>query len=188
MKVYLAGPDVFLPDAAAVGRLKREICSKHGLTGLFPLDNEVPPNSKSPSFDIFTANTALMEEAEAVIANLTPFRGPSADVGTVYELGFMAGNKKLCAGYSNIATVYREKVVADGWATGGDTIDVNGLLIENFGLTDNLMIVHALDVFGIPLVLPKQPVDDPSHDLAAFEACVRLLVAHSAQAPIVKRA
>ena len=31
-----------------------------------------------------------MKEADAIIANLTPFRGPSADTGTVYELGYMA--------------------------------------------------------------------------------------------------
>ena len=33
----------------------------------------------------------MMDEADAIIANLTPFRGPSADAGTVYELGYMAG-------------------------------------------------------------------------------------------------
>jgi len=39
MKIYLAGPDVFLPDALEVGKRKREICARHGLRGLFPLDN-----------------------------------------------------------------------------------------------------------------------------------------------------
>jgi len=41
MKVYLAGPDVFLPDAVEVGQRKAAICARHGLTGLYPLDNAV---------------------------------------------------------------------------------------------------------------------------------------------------
>ena len=43
----------------------------------------------------------MMDAADAIIANLTPFRGPSADAGTVYELGYMAGRGKLCLAYSN---------------------------------------------------------------------------------------
>jgi len=44
-------------------------------------------------------------------ANLTPFRGPSADVGTVYELGYMLGKGgKLCLGYSNTPRGYIDKV------------------------------------------------------------------------------
>ena len=41
MKIYLAGPDVFLPDAVAIGQRKREICLRHGVTGLYPLANTV---------------------------------------------------------------------------------------------------------------------------------------------------
>ena len=37
----------------------------------------------------------MMDAADAIIANLTPFRGPGADAGTVYELGYMAGRGKL---------------------------------------------------------------------------------------------
>jgi nucleoside 2-deoxyribosyltransferase len=38
MKIYLAGPDVFLPDAVDIGRRKVELCARHGLIGLYPLD------------------------------------------------------------------------------------------------------------------------------------------------------
>jgi nucleoside 2-deoxyribosyltransferase len=41
MKIYLAGPDVFLPDAFAIGQCKQDICRRHGVTGLYPLDNAV---------------------------------------------------------------------------------------------------------------------------------------------------
>ena len=37
-RVYLAGPDVFLPDAAAWLERKKAICAGVGLTGVSPLD------------------------------------------------------------------------------------------------------------------------------------------------------
>ena len=43
MKIYLAGPDVFLHDAVEIGRRKVEMCRRHGLIGLYPLDNAIDP-------------------------------------------------------------------------------------------------------------------------------------------------
>src|SRR4051812_31249292 len=110
MKVYLAGPDVFLPDASDVGRRKVDICAAHGLTGLFPLDNKVNVESRGASRKIFRGNKKMMDKANVIIANLTPFRGPSADAGTIYELGYMAGLGKLCLGYSNDPSLYVKRV------------------------------------------------------------------------------
>ena len=109
-KIYLAGPDVFLPDAVGIGRRKCEICARHGLTGLYPLDNSVDLSARNASLNIFRGNEAMMDAADAIIANLTPFRGPSADAGTVYELGYAAGRGKLCLAYSNDPTPYPERV------------------------------------------------------------------------------
>jgi hypothetical protein len=36
------------------------------------------------------------------------------------------------------------------------------------------MMIHALELHGAPLVLPRRSPDDIWHDLAAFETCVRL--------------
>ena len=110
MKVYLAGPDVFLPDAVDIGRRKVDLCARYGLTGLYPLDNEIDLAAADASLQIFRGNEAMMNEADAIIANLTPFRGPGADAGTVYELGYMAARKKLCLGYSNDPAVYADRV------------------------------------------------------------------------------
>jgi nucleoside 2-deoxyribosyltransferase len=85
MKIYLAGPDVFLPDAVEIGRKKAAICARYGVSGLYPLDNAVDLSAADASLTIFKGNEAMMEAADAIIANLTPFRGPSADAGTVYE-------------------------------------------------------------------------------------------------------
>src|SRR3982751_918475 len=135
MKIYLAGPDVFLPDALEVGRQKAAICDRHGLIGLYPLDNRVNLTSSDASRQIFDGNEAMMEGADAIIANLTPFRGPGADAGTVYELGYMAGRSKLCFAYSNDPALYHERVArshAVTKAAAGHLIDHDGLTVEDF--------------------------------------------------------
>jgi len=177
MKIYLAGPDVFLPDAIETGRRKRELCERHGFVGLFPLDNVIDLAAHDASMKIFRANRAMMDQADAVIANLTPFRGPSADAGTVYELGYMVGRGKLCLGYCNDPRVYRDRVAQIQRTTerDGALLDEAGLLVEDFGLIDNLMIVHGLDLHGCPLVVPDTAPADPQRDLAAFERCLHLL-------------
>jgi nucleoside 2-deoxyribosyltransferase len=179
MKIYLAGPDVFLPDAVEIGRRKAEICARHGLIGLYPLDNAIDLSACYASLDIFAGNEAMMIEASAIIANLTPFRGPSADAGTVYELGYMAGRGKLCLGYSNDPSLYAERVARsiDVRNSGNHLIDAADLTVENFGLADNLMIVHGLDLYGCPLIVPRTAPADIWRDLTSFEACVRLAAA-----------
>ena len=179
MKIYLAGPDVFLPDATDMGRRKRELCERHGFIALFPLDNAVDLAAPTASMRIFEANRAMMDQADAVLANLTPFRGPSADAGTVYELGYMAGCGKLCLGYSNEPLLYRDRVAQTEFLSRAEQIwlDESGLIVEDFGLVDNLMIVHGLDRHGCPIVVPDAVPADPWHDLAAFETCLRLLTA-----------
>ncbi len=177
MKIYLAGPDVFLPDAVEIGRRKAAICARHGLVGLFPLDNAIDMTAADVSLAIFKGNEAMMDSAEAIIANLTPFRGPSADAGTVYELGYMAGRGKLCFAYSNDPTLYPERVARSHRVTKaavGHLIDNDGLTVEDFGLPDNLMMIHALDMHGAGLVMPRQRPLNIWHDLASFEACVAL--------------
>lgn len=177
MKIYLAGPEVFLPDAIEIGRRKAALCARHGLTGLYPLDNMVDRSAADASLAIFKANEAMMDAADAIIANLTPFRGPGADPGTVYELGYMAGRGKPCLGYSNDPCIYAARVARlydvttspDGLLT-----DPEGLGVEDFGLPDNLMMIHALELHGHPLLTPKAVPVDIWRDLTAFEACVRL--------------
>lgn len=182
MKVYLAGPDVFLPDALDIGQQKREICARYGVTGLYPLDNVIDLAASDASMQIFMGNQAMMDASDAIIANLTPFRGPGADAGTVYELGYMAGRGKLCLGYSNDPSPYPVRTARFGdvtTASDGRLTDMQGLTVEDFGHPDNLMMIHALDSFGCPLVLPQQAPADIWHDLVSFEACVRLAAARA---------
>ena len=179
--VYLAGPDVFLPDARDIGRRKVELCTRHGLIGLYPLDNAIDRAAKDASLAIFRGNENMMIEADAIIANLTPFRGPGADAGTVYELGFMAGHGKLCLGYSNDPSPYADRVreFTDVNSHDARLVDALGLTVEDFGLSDNLMMIHALDLHGCALVVPRQAPADIWRDLAGFESCVRMAAERS---------
>jgi nucleoside 2-deoxyribosyltransferase len=167
---------VFLPDAVDIGRRKKEICAAHGLIGLYPLDNAIDRSVGDISLNIFKGCEAMMDVADAIIANLTPFRGPGADPGTTYELGYMAARGKFCLGYSNDPTVYAERVrlLTEVRSRDGRLVDAEGLTVEDFGLSDNLMMIHALDLHGCPLLAPREAPADIWHDLTAFEACVRL--------------
>ena len=181
MKVYLAGPDVFLPDAVEIGRQKVNLCERYGFIGLFPLDNEIDHSIGDASLQIFRGNEAMMDRADAIVANLTPFRGPSADAGTVYELGYMAGRNKLCLGYSNDPALYTSRVARIAGLekqADGRIIDHSGFTVENFDHVDNLMVVHTLDIHGYPLVRPQNTPGDIWRDLSSFEACLRLLAEH----------
>jgi len=183
-KIYLAGPDVFLPDAVAIGRRKKELCDQYGFEGLFPFDNEIDPNQVRERLDraIYRANVKMLRGADIGICNLTPFRGPSADVGTVFELGMLVGLGKQVFGYTNIAadlldrTKLVDKLTFDpsrqAWC------DSNNMTVENFGNADNLMIDDSLiEHTGRPIVRHNARPDDLFHDLAGFEACLRLAAA-----------
>lgn len=178
-RVYLAGPDVFLPDAAAWLERKKAICAGYGLTGVSPLDEfpDPPPawTSYPPWRRIALANEAHIRGCAALIANLTPFRGPSADVGTVYELGFARGLGLLVFGYATTATPFLDRTLSaiiGRQAADGSWSDPDGLLVEQFGLFDNLMIEAAIVDSGGRLIREEQ---DRWHDLTVFEACIKVL-------------
>jgi nucleoside 2-deoxyribosyltransferase len=88
----------------------------------------------------------------------------------------MAGRGKFCLGYSNDPTTYAERLnqLTDVASRDGLLVDADGLTVEDFGLSDNLMMMHALDSHGCALVRPRQRPADIWHDLTAFEACVQL--------------
>ena len=113
LSIYLAGPEVFLPDAVEIGRQKQQLCARYGFNGLYPLDNEITPKAGERLDElIYQANKALMQRADFGICNLSPFRGPGADAGTVFELGLMTGMGKRVFAYTNDASDYAQRVAA----------------------------------------------------------------------------
>jgi nucleoside 2-deoxyribosyltransferase len=179
-KIYLAGPDVFLPDAIAIGRRKKELCAQYGFEGLYPFDNEIDPNVVGADKLIYRANEKMIKRADLGIFNLTPFRGPSADVGTVFELGAMVGLGKPVFGYTNVAGNYLDRYKSNNTtrhdAEGDKWYDANGMFIEDYGNADNLMIDNALADHGRPLVRHRTTPEELFRDLTGFEACLQLAV------------
>ena len=112
VRVYLAGPEVFLPNAREIGARKRAI----GLVGVFPGDEEDPPDPALSLSEQALAISGAMERAmrgcDAMIVNLTPFRGPSADVDSAYEMGFRRALGRPIFGYSNDDRLFLERVTA----------------------------------------------------------------------------
>ena len=87
-----------------------------------------------------------MQGCDAMIVNLTPFRGPSADVGSAYEMGFMRALGRPIFAYSNDSRLFVERVRAFcGDAVRlrptGEHEDLDEMAIEPFELHDNLMLV-----------------------------------------------
>ncbi len=177
-RIYLAGPDVFLPDAKAFAAQKKALCAKCGFEGVFPLDAEIKNASDLQPEQLAAAiaanNEDLMRSCESLIANCTPFRSVSMDPGTAYEIGFMRALGRPVLGYSNTAAplaqrsrAYREStrpIPCDG--------DFPETEIEDFGLAENLMIDCAITASGAKLFTATVKPGHELTDLTAFETCL----------------
>jgi nucleoside 2-deoxyribosyltransferase len=166
-RIYLGGPEVFLPDGIAIGAEKKAICARYGFEGCFPLDVEPDPERISrvgAAGAIFAVCVELMAGCELMIANMTPFRSVSMDVGTAVEVGFMYASGKRVFGYSNRAADYRARVEH---ALGSLDSEV-----ESFGLADNLMCVVPVEMSGGTVVRREVEEDRLFTDLSGFELCV----------------
>ena len=181
-RLYLAGPDVFLPDAHAFAARKRELCAAHGLTGLTPVTNELIEREPSEAMarEIYAAAMQLLRGSDAVIANLSPWRGPGADAGTAFEAGVASGLGKPVFAYMNVMeeeqAEHRARIL--NWIGGrvddaGKWRDADDCEIEDFGLPENLMLwAEARRLYVI--VTP-----DTQSDLTGLELCLDAIKLYS---------
>jgi len=181
-KVYLAGPDVFDKNLNVRAANKKQICADYGLEGKFPLDAALDLSTCQSPQDrgvaISAANEALIRECDAVIANLTPFRGVSADAGTVYELGYATALGKRVFAYTTEPILYTERVERGFGPIDKNTgRDINTQAVELFELHDNLMLDGSLRTRGNPLVANPNA-------LQGFVKCVEMLVADLNENPL----
>jgi len=143
-KIYIAGPEVFLPNAVEIGEALKKCCRDYGFLGNFPLDNVIEGSSPSEiAFKIREANQKMIQTCDIVIANLSPFRGPEPDSGTIWEVGFAEGLGKKVLAYSNDRRSLKERTQAM-LRLGDQTVDDQGMHLEDFGLSHNLMFAHKI--------------------------------------------
>ncbi|MCR3850158.1 nucleoside 2-deoxyribosyltransferase [Pseudomonas aeruginosa] len=152
--IYLAGPDVFRPDAEAHGETLKALCAEFGFVGLYPLDHALPADIREPAAQaawIYRANVGLIERADCVLANLNFFRGGEPDSGTAFEVGYATALGKPVYGYVDDAGSYAERIRRHAPELIGEdpTRDRDGMTLEEFGLPLNLMLaVPATLVVG----------------------------------------
>ncbi len=178
IRIYLAGPEVFFPaeQHRAIVAEKKRLLLERGFEGVDPLDTELAFADDEAKPDrghrIYRANRALMDSCDAIIANLTPFRGVSADPGTVFEVGYMVGQGKLVFGFTLERRTYRERA-------GARDQDALGHAVEDFELADNLMIEGGLCESGGRLLVAEEPGEHPFFSARLFQRCVQALAAAS---------
>ncbi len=136
-RVYLAGPEVFRPDAAAEGKRLKALCAEHGMAGVYPLDLARPGDPPQGAAAIRANCLALLDGCEAVVANISPFRGPHMDPGTAWELGYAEARGLPVFLWTADARPLARRVPA-GAVAGRDP---DGHLVEDFGHPENLMIL-----------------------------------------------
>jgi nucleoside 2-deoxyribosyltransferase len=131
-RIYLAGPDVFFPDATERSEILKIQCDSFNLEGVFPLDSGItlsnPINQEKNGYLIYEGNLKLINSCNAILANISPFRGPSVDAGTAFEIGYGLAKGLVVVCYTSQQSLYKDRVIPDG------------LLIEDFEMVDNLMI------------------------------------------------
>lgn len=179
-KIYLAGPEVFLQDPLAAGAAKKEICAVHGFQGVFPLDEKLDLADLTPQesgLHISQMNERLIRGSDALIANMTPFRGPSMDVGTAFEMGFARALGLPVLGYTNVAELFLPRSISTTGARQDDDrwIDQEEMSLEDFSMTDNLMLDGAVLASGFEIVAQATPPETRFTDLTVFERCVQAL-------------
>jgi nucleoside 2-deoxyribosyltransferase len=176
-RLYLAGPEVFLPNAIEIGRVKSQLAYAAGFEGLYPLDNALDLAGRSKPEQaalISAANEALMRQADGAVANLTPFRGASMDAGTAFEVGFMRALGKPVFGYSSARANYHDRAVAyreRGFAL--DDFDRPNVDIEDFDLAENLMIDCVVRAVQCQVITPSADAKVEPQGLGGFELCLQ---------------
>ncbi len=179
-RIYLAGPDVFLPDALSMGKAKKDLCRKYDFEGVFPFDADFDPTDlekREQGVQISRNNERLIRTCDLLIANITPFRGPSMDVGTAFEMGFARALEKPILGYSNDARPFKDRIVSIpghiNKQENGRLEDRYQMAIEDFDLADNLMIDGAVyQSSDTWVVVPMTSKKKYYTDLSGFEQCL----------------
>ena len=137
-RLYLAGPEVFRPDAAAEGQRLMALCAEFNAEGLYPLQE----GEAAAGAEAIRANCiALIHRADAVIANISPFRGAHMDPGTAFEIGYAEAIGRPVFLWSHDRRTLSVRIAAD--PRHGPGRDAGGYLIEDFARPENLMIVRG---------------------------------------------
>ncbi len=173
-RIYLAGPEVFLPNALEQGAEKVAICAKYGLQGVFPLDTApgMPPATDHRS--IYQICLYHLHHCDAMIANVSPYRGVFGDTGTLFEVGYYAAQSKPIMGYTGVLGTIKDRLMKTHTTyhdAMGRLRTYDHLEVEDFGCSDNLMIDAGIEASGGYVVKGE----DGLWGLESFEKAVQAM-------------
>ena len=181
MKVYLAGPEVFLSNAREQLDRKIALTRAAGLIPVAPGDLAIPetPTKRERGLAISAIDEQLMSSADAIIANLTPFRGAARrhrhSVRT--RLHVRPGQDRPSPIPTPRPTTSRAPVAYYGGmvvakqptaACAGRT----GMSVEDFEMAENLMLDGGVESRGGRVIVRDVPSERLYTDTAAFEECL----------------
>ena len=152
-KIYLAGFDVFYPNAIEVLDKKKRLCTEYGFIGLAPLDNTVDFTQSKEMIRkvIYQANIDLIKESDILCVNLNAFRHGEPDAGTVFEIGYgVALGKEVYVYVDSEETMLEKTRMNDAQCICKDGVwlDSNSLMIEDFEGMFNLMITESTKIIN----------------------------------------
>jgi nucleoside 2-deoxyribosyltransferase len=180
--IFLAGPDRWFPEPEAH---LAKCAAMVELAGFKPLIGagegmiETEP-SEVMARETYARTLETLRGADAVVANLTPWRGAGADQGTAFEVGFAAALGKPIFAFLNIGSEdeadLRGRVEAEYGAApdeAGVWRDAQDCAIEDYGLPENLMLWAEARRFYV-IVTPE-----PYGDLTGLELCLEAVGLYS---------
>ena len=160
-RIYLAGPDIYHPQGIELAEQKKQICARYGLEGVAPSDFLVGlqfAGRPAGAAQLYRERLKIIESCDALIADMTPFRGPGMDPATAFEMGVMAGLGKPVVGYTLDPTPYAERIQrlhdeidAPVTHVGSKLVTPDGVAIEDFGVADAVIVAGAALARGAPI-------------------------------------
>ena len=171
-KLYLAGPEVFLPSPNERAEEQRKLCHKYGFIPLHPMDNNLDLGKRDyeTALRVYRGDTTQVRECDIIVANCNPFRGVCVmDDGTAYELAFGNALGKVSYGYIAKMEPLDARIIRDypteAWHVDSSRrIDKDGYLVTDpFGTSINLMMQCGMTESGGRLVE------------GAFEDCLKAI-------------
>ncbi len=177
LKIYFAGPNVFHPEVKEMESDIITLGKEMGFIPLIPGDSGIDwskPDQYDIAKQIFDINVDHLNKCDAVIANVTPFRGACIDDGTAWEIGYAHALKKPVATYGTGPKTTGEIIESISGADNNYSNprrDLNGFLIEEFGLHNNLMLACSTKHFHLdfnPYLNIRGAVSEPLSFLLEF--------------------
>ena len=129
IRIYLAGPEVFLEDPKEVGRRNKKLLEKLNkrsakvqFSGIYPLDSSLDENNqpfknqiesfsndKKTGYAIFRKDREMMEKSDIILANIVPFKGAAhMDSGTAFEIGYFHSAGRPVVLYQDASLFYKD--------------------------------------------------------------------------------